>query len=42
LHGSINHLTVANKVLNLRVTRFLSDDANDRDRAYRGRLERMV
>jgi len=29
-----------NKVFDLRVTRFLSDDANDR--AYRGRLERMI
>jgi len=38
--GSFDHLTALNKVLNLRVTHFLSDDADDR--AYRRRLERMI
>ena len=36
---AIDHLTAPNKVLNLRVTHFLSDDANER--ANRGRLERI-
>jgi hypothetical protein len=39
-HGSVDHLTAPNKVLNLRVTHFPSDDANDR--ANRDRLERMI